>query len=257
MGRLDGKTAIITGATSGIGRAAAHRFVEEGARVVFNGLGADAGREVETALREKGGEALYVDADLEDLSAIDRLVRAALDTFGTIDVLYGNAGMAANYDFHQLDMALEYDRLMNVNLRANVYLTRQVLPTMMERRAGNCVYTISLAAEDGLPRNAIYSAAKAGMKNMVKSLAMEYGEYGIRFNGILPGSTYTGMVNRGGETEKLFMPTIPMKRYAEPWEIANAAVFFASDEVPFCTGAMLTVDGGQGCGVMIDGGMRD
>jgi 3-oxoacyl-[acyl-carrier protein] reductase len=257
MGRLEGKTAIITGATSGMGEAAAHRFVEEGAKVVFNGLGAEKGLEVEKALKEKGGDALYVDADLEDLAAIDRLVQATLDKFGTIDVLYGNAGMAATYDFHNLDMTLEYDRLMNVNLRANVYLTRQVLPTMMKNRKGNCVYTISLAAEDGLPRNAIYSAGKAGLKNLVKSLAMEYGEYGIRFNGILPGSTYTGMIKRGGETEKLFMPTIPMKRYAEPWEIANAAVFFASDETPFCTGAMLTVDGGQGCGVMIDGGMRD
>jgi NAD(P)-dependent dehydrogenase (short-subunit alcohol dehydrogenase family) len=256
-GRLEGKIAIITGATSGMGEAAAHRFVEEGAKVVFNGIGADKGLEVEKALIEKGGQAKYVEADLRDLSAIDNLVNTTLDTFGTIDVIFGNAGVTRFYDFHNIDMVEDYDFIMDIMLKANYYLTRQVLPVMMEKKSGSCVYTCSVASEHGIPRNAAYSSAKAGLKNMIRSLAMEYGKYNIRFNGIMPGSTLTAMVKPDGNTARQFLPTIPLGRMAEPWEQANAAVFFASDECPFCTGATLTVDGGQSCGIHMAEGMDD
>ncbi|MDR0851267.1 MAG: SDR family oxidoreductase [Clostridiales Family XIII bacterium] len=257
MGRLEGKIAIVTGATSGMGEATVHRFVEEGAKVVFNGLGTDKGFDIEQQLKEKGGVAKYVDADLTDLSAIDDLVKVTLDTFGTIDVVYGNAGIARFFDFHEFDMAQDYDLSMDIMLRANFYLTRQVLPVCMEKRSGNFIYTCSVASEHGLPHNVTYSAAKGALKNMVKSLAMEYGKYNLRFNGILPGSTYSSMLKRGGKIEAQFIPTIPLGRCAEPWEIANAAVFFASDEVPFCTGAMLMVDGGQSCGIYSGDGNGD
>jgi NAD(P)-dependent dehydrogenase (short-subunit alcohol dehydrogenase family) len=254
---LEGKIAIITGATSGMGEAAAHRFVEEGAKVVFNGLGADRGIKVEEALIAKGGQAKYVDADLQDLSAIDDLVNTTLATFGTIDVIFGNAGVTRFADFHNMDMVSDYDFVMNILLKANYYLTRQVLPVMMEKKAGNCVYTCSVASEHGIPRNSVYSSAKAGLKNMIRSLAMEYGKYNIRFNGIMPGSTLTDMVKPDGNTAKQFLPTIPLGRMAQPWEQANAAVFFASDECPFCTGATLMVDGGQSCGIYTADGMDD
>lgn len=254
MNRLQGKTAIVTGATSGMGKASAKRFAAEGAKVVFTGLGDERGYELQEEIRASGGEALFVPGNLLSLEDIDTLVNRTVGAYGTIDVLYGNAGASGFYDFHEIDMEKDYQFLMDLHVRANFYLTRQALPYMLKKGSGSCVYTISLAAEHGLPRAAAYSASKAALKNMVKSLAMEYGRNNIRFNGILPGTIYTEMAVRGGRIDKEFIPTIPLGRGGEPEEVANAALFFASDESSFCTGSMLLVDGGQSAGVYLVGG---
>lgn len=251
MGRLDGKVAIITGATSGMGKASAELFAQEGAKVVFVDIKGD-GQTMEKEIRAANGEATYVQADVTKLGDCERIIKTVVDTYGSIDIFYGNAGISTFYNFHEMDIERDYDAVMNVNCKANFVLTKLVLPHMLKKNKGSLIYTLSVNAEFGMVNGAVYSASKAALKQLVKSIAMEYGPSGIRANGILPGLILTGMTVAGGPIEKALKPYIPMERAGYPIDIARAALYFASDESAYTSGTFLTVDGGQTCGIRPD-----
>ena len=248
MDRLKDKIAIITGATSGIGKAAAVLFAKEGAKVIIAGFEKEDGENAEKEIKALGGEATFIETDLLNLSDIDNLVNRTIEMYGRIDILFGNAGAVTFYNFHEIDMEKDYQRTMDLHVKANFYITKLVLPYMMEQKQGSCLYTLSVAAAIGQKNAASYSTSKGALKNFIWTLAMEYGKYNIRFNGILPGLTFGNMAPREGEIMKKLTPRIPLGRGAEPEEIANAALFFACDESSFCTGSMLQVDGGETAG---------
>lgn len=251
MGRLDGKVAIITGATSGMGKASAELFAQEGAKVVFVDIKGE-GKVMEAEIRSKNGEATYVQADVTKLEDCERIIKTTVETYGGIDVFYGNAGISTFYNLHEMDIEKDYDAVMNVNCKANFVLTKLVLPYMIDRGKGSLIYTLSVNAEFGMSNGAVYSASKGAVKQLIKSVAMEYGGRGIRANGILPGLILTGMTVAGGPIERALKPYIPLERAGFPIDIARAALYFASDESAYCSGSLLAVDGAQTSGIRPD-----
>lgn len=251
MGRLNGKVAIITGATSGMGQATAELFALEGAKVVFVDIKGD-GKAMEKKIRSANSDATFVQADVTKIEDCNRIVETAVNTYGGIDIFYGNAGISTFYNFHEMDIEKDYDAVMNVNCKANFVLTKLVLPHMLKKGKGSLIYTLSVNAEFGMVNGAVYAASKAALKQLVKSVAMEYGPSGIRANGILPGLILTGMTVAGGPIEKALKPYIPMERAGYPIDIARAALYFASDESAYTSGAFLVVDGAQTCGIRPD-----
>ncbi|MDR3271447.1 MAG: SDR family oxidoreductase [Peptococcaceae bacterium] len=247
-GRLAGKTALITGGASGMGKAAAELFAQEGAQVVCADLN-DAGEKIAAQIRESGAEATFVRADISQTPDCEKIVQTAVQRYGSIDVFYGNAGISSHFNFHEMDIESHYDRVMNVNCRANFVLTKLILPYMLKQGKGSLIFTLSVNAEYGMANGASYSASKAALKQLIKSLALEYSALGIRANGILPGLIRSGMTVPGGPIEQAVLPFVPMGRAGEAREIAQAALFFASDDSSYCSGSMLVVDGGQSSGI--------
>jgi len=249
MGRLEGKVCIITGATSGIGRESAKVFAREGAKVVFAGRREARGREVEAEIKAAGGDCLFVRTDVTIDADCDNLVKAALDTYGTIDVFFGNAGSSSFFHFEKMDWKKDYDDIFALNCRADYYLTKAILPTFMEKKSGNFIYTCSIAATQGSVYLTTYASTKAAVTQLAKSIAIEFGAYGIRANCIYPGPIITEMTEPGGPIERMFTPLVPLGRMGTCEEIANCALFLASDECRFLTGTTITVDGGVTAGM--------
>jgi NAD(P)-dependent dehydrogenase (short-subunit alcohol dehydrogenase family) len=241
--RLKGKTAIITGATSGIGRAAATLFVKEGAKIVFAGRREKNGEELERELNAIG-EAYFVRTDATKEGDLKKLVKTAYEKLGSIDILINNAGVVSNYDSTQFDVKRDYEDVFDVNIRAYLIMVREVLPYMIAQKKGSIVNTASIAAICGAPNIASYAASKGAVLAYTKTLAGEYARDGIRVNAILPGLTNSDMVPVGSEFEQMGVAVVPMGRAAKPEEIANGIIFFASDESSFCTGTSLVLDGG-------------
>ena len=243
-GRLEKKVAIITGATSGIGKTTTELFAEEGAKVVFAARREELGRQFEADLRKKGFEATFVRADVAKEEDLRNLVTTALDTYGQIDILFNNAGISRPpCPCHEMDMEKDFDFLFDVNLRSYFALTKRVIPHMLKAGKGSVVNTASVAAEIGVPMCSTYAAVKGAIKQMTKSLAAEYATRGIRFNAVLPGTVLTELLPKG-DVIKDIVATIPMKRLGTAEEIAAGVLFLASDEASYCTGTMLLIDGG-------------
>ena len=245
--RLEDKVAIITGGGSGIGRATAKLFAQEGAKVVVADYKADAGREVAQAIKDAGGDALFVEVDVSDSAQVQRMVRAALDAYGGIDILFNGAGVLA------FGTVLETDEeawawLMSINLTGVYLCSRAVIPHMIERGGGSIVNTSSsTGAHDVAPNIAAYVTSKGGVTLLTKAMAVDHAKDNIRVNAIAPGPTDTPMLRDNLSSEELeaFAATFPMKRLGRPEELAYAALFLASEEASFVTGAILAVDGGQ------------
>ncbi|MDR0839296.1 MAG: SDR family oxidoreductase [Oscillospiraceae bacterium] len=244
MGRLDGKTAIITGATSGIGRAAAEIFVREGAKIVFAGRRESNGAELEAKLRASGGDATFVKTDVTKEADVKKLVKTAAEVLGRIDILVNNAGVVSHYDGEKFDIKRDFDDVFEVNIRAYMLMIREVLPHMTAQKSGSIVNTSSISAICGAPDIASYAASKGAVLSYTKTLAGECAPRGIRVNTVLPGLTNSDMVPVGSDFEKLGVQMIPLGRAARPEEIAAGILFFASDEASFCTGSSLVIDGG-------------
>jgi NAD(P)-dependent dehydrogenase (short-subunit alcohol dehydrogenase family) len=252
MGRLDGKVAIITGGASGLGAATVERFAEEGARVVVADLDGDAARAV--AARVDG---LGVAVDVGDVQQTEAMAAAALDAFGAIDVVFANAGVPGEGSAHDMDPAA-WDRVIRINL-TGVYLTvRAALPAMMQRGGGSAILTASTAAVSGLPSLAPYTAAKAGVVGLARQLAIDYAQHAIRANAICPGTIPTPLVRaayeqRGGDIEERIAARaadVPLGRMGDPSDVANLALFLASDESKWITGQVHVVDGGVTCAMV-------
>ena len=249
-GRLEGKVCIITGTSSGMGEETARVFAREGAKVVCCARRVEKGQKVVDEIRAEGGEATFVKCDVCELEDLDNLVKTCVDTYGTVDVLIANAGTGGFFNIHEMDLEKDFYRLFNLFARSSWYLSKLVLPYMMEQKKGDIIFVLSTAAIEGCPQGSAYSGAKAAVDRLSKALAMAYGPYNIRSNTIMPGLITTELSTPGGIVERMQLPYIPLGRPGNVTEIANALLFLASDECRFCTGADLIIDGGNKAGLL-------
>jgi 3-oxoacyl-[acyl-carrier protein] reductase len=247
MGKLHGQIALVTGASRGIGRAIALEFANEGANVLVNYLcQRERAEEVVREISEQGGEALAVQADVTDEADVRRMVQAALRKFGRIDILVPNAGVV--HDQLAALMTLdEWDTVIQTNLRGPFLCIREVLPQMMSQKSG-CIVNISSIAADHAGRGHVnYVAAKGGINAMTRSLAVELARKGIRVNAVSPGMILTDMSERVRNLAKDdIIKQIPLRRFGDPYDVARAVIFLASEEAGYITGEILHVTGGYG-----------
>ena len=241
--RLDGKVAVVTGSTRGIGRAIAERFVAEGARVVVNARSADA---ADAAALEIGGKTVGVGADVGSASGAQRVVDGALEAFGGLDVMVCNAGIAMPRD--SLDISEDdWRRTLDVNLTGVFFCAQRAARVMLKRGGGAIVTISSLQAFAPLARRVAYAAAKGGVVAMTRSLAAEWAP-AVRVNSVAPGYVATPMVRELVEQGRVDPAAInrraQFRRMGEPAEVASAVLFLASDEASYVTGETIMVDGG-------------
>lgn len=244
MDRLKGKVAIITGATSGMGRDTAYVFAEEGAKVVITGRDEARAKEVVENIKKNGGEAMYVIADIADRSQLDKIVDETLAAYGTVDVLYNNTGMLSLTDSMTIGME-EWDKAMQVNVTSALVLAQRVAPIMKAKGKGAIINTGSVAGTSATWGPVGYCTSKHAVNGLTKALAREMGPE-IRVNAILPGAIVTAMLDSvGGEAAMDGMKQrSPLKRVGQGREIGTVALFLATDDSSFMTGQLLRVDGG-------------
>ena len=248
-GRLDGKVAFITGAGMGIGRAAALRFAEEGARVVVADIDERAGTETAAALDAAGAQALAVTGDVAIEADVARMVEEGTRRFGALHVLYNNAGVLwKDRDRSVLETdGASWDRVMAINLKSAFWVTKFGIPHLQHAGGGSIILMGSVSALVGFTRaQDAYTCAKGGLISLTKSLAIQFAKDQVRCNIIHPGIVDTPLqapyLNE--ELRREFRTGIPLGRIGQPRDIANVALFLASDESSFMTGAELVVDGG-------------
>jgi NAD(P)-dependent dehydrogenase (short-subunit alcohol dehydrogenase family) len=240
MNELAGKTALVTGGTSGIGRATAEALAREGAHVLVSGRNEERGAEVVAAIREAGGRAEFVLADLGNADDVRALGARAID----VDVLVNNAGVFPAGPTHELPESA-FDEAFAVNVKAPFLLTAAIAPQMAERGGGAIVNVTTMVAEFGMAGLSAYGASKAATALLTKAWAAEYGPSGVRVNAVSPGPTSTPGTEAMGEGFDAIVSTIPLGRAAAPKEIAETIVFLASDRASYLNGAVVPVDGGR------------
>jgi Dehydrogenases with different specificities (related to short-chain alcohol dehydrogenases) len=245
MRLIDGKFAIITGASSGIGKAAALLFAANGAAVVLVARRQDPLDQLVRTVMERGGRALAVVGDVKEERTHQQAVAAAQSTFGGLHIAFNNAGLVGGVKPLAEIQPLEWAEVLAVNLTAAFLGARAQIPAMLEQGAGAIVFTGSFVGNSvGLPGMSAYATAKAGLMGLVRGIAADYGAAGIRANALLPGGTATEMA--GDAVQRKWAAGLhAMKRIAEPEEIAKAALFLASDMASFVTGSALWADGGN------------
>jgi len=248
--RLKNKVAIVTGAASGIGEATAILFAQEGAKVVVADINEEKGREVVQRMRDGGGEGIFVKTDVSNEAQVKQMVDTVVKTYGTVDVLFNNAGVPLTKEIHETTEA-EWDLVMGVDLKGVFLCSKHVIPIMMDHGGGSILSNssaVSLTAEPGL---AAYGAAKGGINALTRGMALDYGRYNIRVNALCPGYVDTPL----GDDYFNSLPDPELARrkagalhalgrMAKPVEIAYAALFLACDESSFVTGECLVVDAG-------------
>jgi NAD(P)-dependent dehydrogenase (short-subunit alcohol dehydrogenase family) len=250
MDRLKGKVALITGGGSGMGRASCVLFAREGARVAVVDRVADAGQETVRMIRDEKGEASFIEADVSDAADVERMVGTTVIEYGRLDVLFNNAGIegpSVNLLQYGED---DWARVIAVNLTAVYRAMRAAIPHMIEQGGGVILSTASVAGLVGLARSSAYSAAKAGVIGLSRTVALEYGPKNIRVNCICPGFISTPMLDRvrGDRPEEALHRHAPLRRVGQADDIAHAAVYLASDEASYVTGVPFMVDGGYVAG---------
>ncbi len=245
---LENKVAIVTGGSSGIGRAIAVLFAKEGAKVVVADI--NSAEEVLKTIRQNGGRAEFIKTDVSDSSQVKRLVDETLRLFGAVDIVCNNAGIELLKLLTDTGEN-EWDRVIDTNLKGPFLVCKYVLPHMISRRRGVIVNTASQLGIVGAEKFTAYCASKGGLILLTKALALECAKYGIRVNSICPGAIETPLLEREVNLDKdpeeakmRFVSKHPLGRLGNPEEIANAALFLASDRSSFVTGESLVVDGG-------------
>jgi len=244
-GRLEGKVAVVTGGNSGIGLATAKEFAREGARVVITGRDA---RTLAEAAREIGGEVLALRSDSASLEAIDELFAAVGERFGRVDVLFVNAGVGK---FAPLEETTEelFDQIMDINFKGAYFTIKKALPLLND--GASVILNTSVVAHVGFPNSSVYSASKAALLSLVRTLSADLVGRGIRVNAVSPGPVETPIFGKMGlppetlhETTKGFSGQVPLKRMGRPEEIAKAVLFLAGSDSSFLLGTEIVADGG-------------
>ena len=241
--RLKNKTAIITGGGSGIGLATAHAFHKEGAKVVLFGRRKEL---LDKASKEIGNYVLSIQGDMTKNEDLDHLINETLNNFNGIDILVNNAGLFEGAPLHEISDS-QWDKIMDINIRSVFQLTKRVLPTMMTKKNGSIIHISSILGLIAVPQVAAYNVSKGALNQFSRSIAVEYGPYGIRSNSICPGLIETDMTADLMEDKALMQEwskEYPIGRFGKPNDIANACLYLASDESSFVTGTLIPVDGG-------------
>jgi glucose 1-dehydrogenase len=245
--RLAGKTAVVTGAAAGNGRAIALRFAEEGADVVVADVAQAGARDTAAQIEGLGRRALVTETDVSRPAHVTAMLRQAVDAFGHVDVLVNNAGIESQFTFLELPED-EWDRVLNVNLKGPYLCAQGVARHMVERDIkGSIVNIASINSEVAFRGQAHYVASKGGLRMLTKAMAVELAPYGIRVNAIGPGVIDTAMTARSLGTPAIrewIMANIPLGRVGQPHDVANVALFLASEESSYMTGSIVFVDGG-------------
>lgn len=245
MALLDGKVALVTGASSGIGRAIALKFAEQGAALVLTARRSALLDAVAKEIRQSGGRAEFVTGDITQAETHEQLIEAATSRFGGLDIAINNAGIVGALK-PLAEMSLEeWQTTLDTNLEAAFLGARSQIPAMLHRGGGSIVFTSSFVGTSvGLPGMSAYGAAKAALMGLVKGITADYAAQGIRANALLPGGTDTDIA--GDQSTKDWAAGLhAMKRIAQPEEIASAALFLASSMSSFVTGSALFADGGN------------
>ena len=252
---LQGKVAVITGSTSGIGRAGAIAFAQEGAKSVVSGRSRQRGEEVVGIIREQGNEASFVPADMLVVADIERLIKIAVDTYGRLDIFWHNAGMVEPDYIENITEEI-YDNMMTVHLKAGVFGAKFAVPEMRKAGGGSILFTSSVAGLKQSGYSLTYSLAKTGLVMLTKKLAVDLARDNIRVNCICPGRVETSMrlsiaEQRGRamgidqeEWVRRDKKRIPMGRYITEKEVVDGALFLVSDRAASITGVALPIDGG-------------
>lgn len=242
---LSGQTAIVTGASRGIGAAIAARLCEAGANVVLCSRSAESVGQTADILREKGHTVLAVQADISEKSDIENLVEQTLSAFSRIDILVNNAGITRDMLLMRLKDE-EWDAVVQTNLTGTMYCTRAVLRPMLRQRSGRIINISSVIGLIGNAGQASYAAAKAGILGLTKATAKEVGTRGITVNAIAPGFITTDMTAQIPEqNQEQLLELIPLREFGHPEDVADAVCFLASDAARYITGQTLQVDGGM------------
>ncbi len=255
--RFANKVIVITGATSGIGRAAALAFAAEGGKVGFCGRREALGRQVEQQIRSQGGEAFYIKADVRNEAEVKSFVDEVVQRYGRLDVAFNNAGITLERPLHEYT-SQQWDDVLHTNLRGVFLAMKYQIPYMLAAGGGNIVVTSSSNAIATTEHRSAYTASKRGLVGLVQSAALDYASRGIRINALIPGTTDTDLVRRAAGMEnapdaiweiaarqwaKSHVPGL--ERMATPQEIAAFALVLASEDHPYMTGAQMVLDGGK------------
>jgi len=249
MNTFANKVALVTGATSGIGRATAIAFARQGAKVVLSGRREKEGRETVEVIEKAGGEATFVRTDMTNEADVAALVAKALAAYGRLDAAFNNAGVEGKPGPVHEQTAENYHQTMNANVLGVFLSLKHEIAAMLKNGGGSIVNNSSVAGVKGFPGVAIYAASKHAVLGLTKSTALEYARQGIRVNAVLPGPIETPMLDRftvgiGPDAAHVLMAGVPIGRTGRPEEIAAAVLWLCSEQASFVTGQSLALDGG-------------
>ena len=247
-GPLQGKIALVTGGSTGIGRAAALAFASRGASIVIASRTQQTGADAVRAIQETGGQALWVKTDVSKAAEVEAMVKSAIDTFGRLDYAFNNAGSGGNGGLIHEITEQDWDRTINGFLKSVFLCMKYELSAMLKSGSGAIVNNSSVDGQRAFPWDPVYSAAKHGVLGLTKSAAMQYARQGVRINAVCPGwiltpPTEEAMQHNPG-VEKEWLTHVPIGRLGEAGEVAEAVVWLCSDKASLVTGTALAVDGG-------------
>ena len=246
MGRVEGKVALITGGSMGMGEQHALLLAKHGAKIIVTDVANEQGETVAKTIVKNGGEALYLSLDVSDEEAWKAVVNEGVNAYGKIDILVNNAGILLQKPIHETETS-EWDRLFDINVKGMFLGTKYILPAMQKAGRGSIVNISSIYGLVGGPSAAAYEASKGAIRLLTKATAVDYAPFNIRVNSVHPGLIKTPMTApllATEETAQQVLDATLMQRAAEPIEVSQAVLFLASDEASFMTGSELVVDGG-------------